>query len=45
MKLNGKIALITGAADGIGLACAQRFSEEGAFVVMVDINNEKLLAA
>lgn len=45
MKLQGKIAIITGAADGIGLACARRFSEEGAFIVMVDINKDKLKAA
>ena len=30
MKLANKIALVTGASQGIGLACAQRFVREGA---------------
>ncbi len=38
-RFEGKIALITGAAQGIGLACAQRLTEEGAFVVGADIND------
>jgi 2-hydroxycyclohexanecarboxyl-CoA dehydrogenase len=40
MKLNGKLALITGAASGIGLATAQAFAEAGAHVVLADINQE-----
>src|SRR5262249_7893417 len=37
-RLSGKIAIITGAARGIGLACAKRFIAEGAKVVLADIN-------
>jgi NAD(P)-dependent dehydrogenase (short-subunit alcohol dehydrogenase family) len=36
--LEGRVAIITGAASGIGLACAQRFAKEGATVVGVDRN-------
>ena len=45
MKLNNKLALITGAASGIGLATAQVFAEAGAHVVLADINKEKGEAA
>ena len=37
MKLKNRIAIITGAARGIGLACAERFVAEGAHVVIVDV--------
>jgi len=40
-KLHGKVALITGAADGIGEASARLFVVEGARVVMADIDDEK----
>lgn len=38
MRLAGKIAIITGAASGIGEATALRFAQEGANVVVADIN-------
>ncbi|MEM7617324.1 MAG: SDR family NAD(P)-dependent oxidoreductase, partial [Pseudomonadota bacterium] len=34
-KLNGKIALITGASSGIGRSVALRFAKEGAHVILV----------
>jgi len=37
-RLETKIALITGAASGIGYACAQRFAQEGATIVATDVN-------
>lgn len=36
-RLQGKVAVVTGAARGIGLACAQRFVADGAKVVLADI--------
>lgn len=38
MKLNGKIAMVTGGAQGIGAACATRFINEGASVLILDSN-------
>jgi 3-hydroxybutyrate dehydrogenase len=36
VKLNGHTALITGAASGIGRACARRLSAAGANMIMID---------
>jgi NAD(P)-dependent dehydrogenase (short-subunit alcohol dehydrogenase family) len=44
-ELVGKVALITGAASGIGLAITKRFVLEGARVALVDMNLEKLILA
>lgn len=40
--LDGRIALVTGAGSGIGLAIAHRLCDEGACVYMADLNVEKL---
>lgn len=38
MRLANKVAIVTGAASGIGRACATRFVREGAKVVLVDVD-------
>jgi NAD(P)-dependent dehydrogenase (short-subunit alcohol dehydrogenase family) len=43
--LKGKKALVTGAAQGIGKAVAKLYAEEGADVLLCDINQEKVTAA
>ena len=44
-ELRGKVAIITGAASGIGLACARALSQRGANVMAVDLNATAELAA
>lgn len=45
LKLRGKVAVVTGAAKGIGFAVAQILVNEGANVVIADIDGDKALQA
>jgi NAD(P)-dependent dehydrogenase (short-subunit alcohol dehydrogenase family) len=40
MKLEGRVAIVTGAAQGIGRAIAEKLHEEGASIVVADLNGE-----
>ena len=41
MRLKDKVAIVTGAAMGIGRACAERFASEGAKIVLSDVDAAK----
>ena len=45
MRLSDKVALVTGSAQGIGLATAVRFAQEGARVVVADLQPQRVDAA
>jgi NAD(P)-dependent dehydrogenase (short-subunit alcohol dehydrogenase family) len=40
-RVEGKVALVTGGASGIGASCAERLAQEGAKVVLTDIQDHK----
>ena len=42
MRLKNKVAMITGAASGFGKGISEKFTEEGARLIMVDINGKLL---
>jgi NAD(P)-dependent dehydrogenase (short-subunit alcohol dehydrogenase family) len=45
VRLDGKVALVTGAAQGFGFACADRLADAGAAVLLCDRRDDRLAAA
>lgn len=45
MRLENKVSIITGSANGIGLAAARKFSAEGAIVIVCDLNSDQVATA
>jgi len=45
VRLNAKVSIITGAANGIGLATARKFAREGAIVIVCDLRADQVDAA
>lgn len=45
MRLKDKVSIITGSANGIGLAAARKFAAEGAVVIVCDLNTEQVESA
>ena len=41
-RVEGKVAIVTGAASGLGLASSKKLIQEGARVVLTDINQQAL---
>ena len=42
MRLKNKVAIITGSASGFGKGISKKFTEEGANLIMVDLNSKLL---
>ena len=40
-RVEGKVALVTGGASGIGRGCAERLAQEGAVIVVTDLQDDK----